>query len=82
MKLVEYLPYSSLLPPGPQPRARLHAYRADYGLLSPQAQAVAEHLSFVAFGQFAFAYYRITAQRAGVVRRAAVRERIRRLLPS
>ena len=61
-------------------RDLLRGYLLEYEMLQQEAPDVAAQLSFEAFVQFSFAYYRISEQTGGVTRLEATLERVRRTL--
>jgi hypothetical protein len=63
-------------------RDLLRGYLLEYTLLQQEAPDVAAQLSFEAFVQFSFAYFRISEQTGGVERLESVLERVRKRLPS
>ena len=63
-------------------RDLLRGYLLEYALLQQEASDVAAQLSFEAFVQFSFAYFRIGEQTGGVERLEAKLERVRERLPS
>jgi len=63
-------------------RDLLRGYLLEYSLLQQEAPDVAAQLSFEAFVQFSFAYFRISEQTGGVARLEAVLEHVRKRLPS
>ena len=63
-------------------RDLLRGYLLEYTLLQEEAPEVAAQLSFEAFVQFSFAYFRIGEQTGGVERLEAALEHVRKRLPS